>query len=143
MTTEKVVGFGPIEDASRAQLDRCLAVSGRDARGVLCADHHKGYSMPIGGVIASREVVMPAGVGFDIACGNMAVQTTVQAKDVAVARVMDEVWKVISFGVGRKNNERVAHPVLDAIPQADVVVQRPWAKLAEDQLGTVGREAFR
>jgi tRNA-splicing ligase RtcB len=136
--TMDVTTFGPVDDASRAQLDRCLDVSGENARGVLCADHHKGYGMPIGGVVASNSVVMPAGVGFDIACGNCAVKTDVLAKDVDIRRVMDEVWKVVSFGIGRKNNERVDSPVFDSIAESPVPMQREMIYTAIDQLGTVG-----
>src|SRR5689334_16644161 len=99
MTTETVLVFGEADEATRGQMSRCLSVSGEGAVGVLCADNHKGYSMPIGGVVASRDYVLPAGVGYDIACGNCAVRTDALAKDVDVARVMDEVWKVVSFGV--------------------------------------------
>lgn len=136
---ETIVGFGPVDPRSRLQLERCLSVSGPTARGVLCADHHLGYSMPIGGVTASTEVVMPAGVGFDIACGNCAVRTNVRAADVDVPRVMDEVVKVISFGVGRKNNERLGdHRVFEWIAESPSLEQRSWLALAQDQLGTVG-----
>ena len=68
--------------------------SGESSRGVLCADHHKGYSMPIGGVVASDRVVMPAGVGYDIGCGNCAVQTRLTAADLDVPKVMDEICRV-------------------------------------------------
>jgi len=54
--------FGTVDQPSLDQLERCLTASEEDASGVLCADHHKGYSMPIGGVIASASVLMPAGV---------------------------------------------------------------------------------
>jgi tRNA-splicing ligase RtcB (3'-phosphate/5'-hydroxy nucleic acid ligase) len=142
VTHESIVGFGPVEEAAQAQLERCLSVATLDrasARGVLCADHHKGYSMPIGGVLASQSVVMPAGVGYDIACGNCAVRTDILAKDVDVARVMDEVFSVISFGVGLKNNERIAdHPVFDTIAQSPIPAQRGLLELAKSQLGTVG-----
>ena len=37
------------------------------------ADHHKGYAVPIGGVVAYKDAISPSGVGFDIACGNKAV----------------------------------------------------------------------
>src|ERR1041385_7470821 len=103
----ELVAFGPVEEDARKQLDRCLDAGGEEARGVLCADHHKGYSMPIGGVLASTDVVMPAAVGYDIACGNCAVQTPLQAADVDIKRVMDEVWRTISFGMGRNNDERI------------------------------------
>ena len=36
--------------------------------GVLCADHHPGYSQPIGGAIAYEGYVSPSGVGYDIGC---------------------------------------------------------------------------
>jgi tRNA-splicing ligase RtcB len=44
-----ITSFGPADERSERQLERCIAVSGEDAAGVLCADHHLGYGMPIGG----------------------------------------------------------------------------------------------
>ena len=139
-TSERIVSFGPVEDAASQQLARCLDRGGDEARGVLCADHHKGYSMPIGGVLASRSVVMPAGVGYDIACGNCAVRTNLQAPDTFsdLSRIMDEIWTTISFGVGRSNAERVDHPVFDAIAQSHLPQVRGLIDLARNQLGTVG-----
>ena len=135
----EVVAFGEVEPASLQQLERCLEVSGADSRGVLCADHHKGYSMPIGGVVASDRVVMPAGVGYDIGCGNCAVQTPLKAADVDVSKVMDEIWRMISFGMGRRNDERIKeHPVFDAIARSPVKEQRKELDNARGQLGTVG-----
>lgn len=143
--TRPVVSFGPVDAASEEQLARCLSavVTAGDAepRGVLCGDHHKGYSMPIGGVLASRSVVIPAGVGYDIACGNCAVRTDLLAADVQpdLSRIMDEIWHTISFGMGRKNDERIAeHPVFEAIAASPVGPQRALLALAQAQLGTVG-----
>ena len=134
-----MIAFGEVEPASKQQIERCLEVAGESSQGVLCADHHKGYSMPIGGVVASTEVVMPAGVGYDIACGNCAVQTNLKAADIDTKRVMDEVWRTISFGMGRNNDERIAeHPVFDAISKSPVKEQRQLLSLARAQLGTVG-----
>ena len=138
VSQHEVVAFGDVEPASLQQLERCLDVSGESSRGVLCADHHKGYSMPIGGVVASDSVVMPAGVGYDIGCGNCAVQTPIKAADVDVKKAMDEIWRTISFGMGRKNDERVDHPVIDAIAHSPVAGQRKQLANARAQLGTVG-----
>lgn len=139
MAEHELVAFGDVEPASLQQLERCLDVSGESSRGVLCADHHKGYSMPIGGVVASDRVVMPAGVGYDIGCGNCAVQTPIRAADLDVARVMDEIWRTISFGMGRSNDERISeHPVFDAIAKSPVKEQRQLLSSARSQLGTVG-----
>lgn len=132
------VVFGPADERSAAQLSRCREASAEDAPGVLCADHHPGYSMPIGGVLALKNKVMPAGVGYDIACGNCAVRTPLKADHVDVSNVMDEIASVLSFGVGRKNNEVVDHPVIDAIAHADVRGQAVLVQLAQNQLGTIG-----
>ncbi|HUQ89191.1 MAG TPA: RtcB family protein, partial [Vicinamibacterales bacterium] len=116
MSKRHLIAFGDVDAASRQQIERCLDAAGEESRGVLCADHHKGYSMPIGGVVASTDVVMPAGVGYDIGCGNCAVQTKLKAADVDIKRVMDEVWRTLSFGMGQNNDERIKeHPVYDSI----------------------------
>jgi tRNA-splicing ligase RtcB (3'-phosphate/5'-hydroxy nucleic acid ligase) len=129
--------FGPVDDNVRAQIARCQDAE-PGAQAVLCADNHLGYSMPIGGVIAYEGLVSPSAVGYDIACGNLAVRTDARVADVDVKRVMDDVWRAVSFGVGRKNAERVEHPVLDAIAASPVTFQRPLAQMAAEQLGTVG-----
>jgi tRNA-splicing ligase RtcB len=131
--------FGPEDARSRQQLQTCIdATQEPEVGAVLCADHHPGYSMPIGGVLALRSHVIPAGVGYDIACGNCAVRTELLARDVDVPGMMDEIWRTISFGMGRQNRERADAQVLDEIAHSPVVAQRGLAQLAADQLGTVG-----
>ena len=41
----------------------------------LMPDAHMGYGMPIGGVLATNDVVIPNAVGVDIGCGMCAVRT--------------------------------------------------------------------
>ncbi|MBZ5798159.1 RtcB family protein, partial [Burkholderia contaminans] len=69
------------------------------------ADHHKGYSQPIGGVMVYDGQISPSGVGYDIGCGNKAVRTKLFAADIMprISTVMDEIARQISFGVGRVN----------------------------------------
>ena len=87
--------------------------------GVLCADHHPGYSQPIGGAIAYEGHVSPSGVGYDIGCGNKAARTELTRADLdalgGVEAVMREITRRISFGMGVPAAERVDHPVLDRI----------------------------
>jgi len=47
--------FGPADERSVKQLEACLAVEPETAVGALMADHHPGYSMPIGGVVGYTE----------------------------------------------------------------------------------------
>ena len=113
-----VTVFGQQDEWSRRQLDTCM--TDEAVQGVLCADHHPGYSMPIGGVIAYDGHVSPSGVGYDIGCGNLAVRTNITHEDIArsVPRIMDEIIERISFGIGRSNNNPVDHEVLDLRPLA-------------------------
>jgi len=131
----KVKIFGEADQRALAQIERC---SKEADFAVLCADHHVGYSMPIGGAAAYKNFVSPSGVGFDIACGNKAVKTNLKAIDIEIKKIMDEITRRISFGIGRINNEPASHPVLDEIASADFKPQKDMAKLASEQLGTVG-----
>ncbi len=127
--------FGRAEPRALEQLERCLVEADF---GVLCADNHVGYSMPIGGAAAYENYVSPSGVGWDIGCGNKAARTPLKADEVDVSRVMDEIARQVSFGVGRSSGWRIDHSVLEGIEQAEFTPQRKLAKLARDQLGTVG-----
>src|SRR5580698_6461461 len=133
--------FGDVDARSLAQLERCMAAGDADF-GVLCADHHPGYSQPIGGAIAYEGYVSPSGVGYDIGCGNKAVQTELTRPDLdalgGVEQIMREITRRISFGMGVPATERVDHEVLERIRDADFAPQRKLSQLAESQLGTVG-----
>jgi tRNA-splicing ligase RtcB len=59
--------FGPVDQRSLDQLRRCMD-AGDAEFGVLCADHHPGYSQPIGGGVAYEGYISPSGVGYDVAC---------------------------------------------------------------------------
>lgn len=135
MKNISIFGEEIIDSNCIKQLKNCLS---ENDIGVLTADAHYGYAHPIGGAIAYHDKISVSGVGFDIACGNKAVKTNILAEDINVSKVMDEIFKRISFGIGRVNNEPVDHPVFDKIAKADFLPQRNLLKSASAQLGTVG-----
>src|SRR6478736_10071165 len=92
--------FGQHDEATLLQIENCIDAGGE--RGVLCADGHKGYAQPIGGVVAYKGKISLSGVGFDIACGNLALLTDATRAEIAAAipRIMDDIVRDISFGVG-------------------------------------------
>lgn len=135
MENLKVFGKEIIDEKCIAQIKNCIS---DDDLAVLTADAHYGYGHPIGGAVAYKDKVSLSGVGFDIACGNKAVRTDILANDVNVSKVMDEIFKRVSFGVGRNNNEPVDHEVFDKIANADFIPQRNLIHTAKNQLGTVG-----
>ena len=106
---------------------------------MLCADGHKGYAQPIGGVVAYKDKISLSGVGFDIACGNLAVLTDAKREQIApkIDKIMDDVVHEISFGIGRKSKTRVEHELFDD-PEWELKPMRGLKSMAEDQLGTVG-----
>lgn len=108
--------------------------------GCLMADHHIGYSVPVGGVIAYENKICVNGVGFDIACGNKAVRVDADPNYLIsnIYRTMNEVQKNISFGVGRKNKEKVEHPLFDDPLWEEIPLLRSLKSKAYEQLGTVG-----
>jgi tRNA-splicing ligase RtcB len=88
-----------------AQLERCAAVE-PGARAVLWADGHLGYAMPIGGVVGYHFFISPSGIGYDIACGNLAAKTNLRAAEIDDwTRLANQIQRRISFGIGRSNND--------------------------------------
>jgi tRNA-splicing ligase RtcB len=69
-------------------------------KGVLMPDAHTGYSLPIGAVVATEGVVLPAWVGYDIGCGMCAVPTTFARADVArhAKAIFDQTYRDIPVG---------------------------------------------
>lgn len=53
----------------------------------LMPDTHTGKGMPIGGVIATKDVIIPNAVGVDIGCGMVFVATNVKYKDIKEIKV--------------------------------------------------------
>jgi tRNA-splicing ligase RtcB len=131
--------FGEHDAATVAQMRNCMAV-GNVVAGVICADGHLGYAQPVGGVIAYEKQISISGVGFDIGCGNMAVRldTPYNAIEDRIGAIIKDVSRVISFGIGRSNEERVEHHLFDdneAWKESDMEAYR---QKAVAQLGTVG-----
>jgi len=132
--------WGMPDPGAVSQIKTCAQTADKVA---LMADHHKGYAVPIGGVVAYKDAISPSGVGFDIACGNKAVRVEgVESSQLRarIREIMDQVWSEISFGIGRKNNERVDHPLFErgAHPGWQTEAAKPLKEMAHSQLGTVG-----
>ena len=70
----------------------------------LMPDCHVGYGMPIGGVIASKDAVIPNAVGVDIGCGMGAVQTNYDAEQLIdksqIRLILDDIKSMVPVGEG-------------------------------------------
>ncbi len=100
-------------------------------------DVHVGYGVPVGCAFAARDTVVPAAVGFDIACGMVAVRTNLPAK--ALAARLDRALGLIQRAVptGFHGHSRPQDdPVFDTLPDKTVV--RELEETARLQLGSLG-----
>ncbi|MGA2252318.1 RtcB family protein [Terracidiphilus sp.] len=133
--------FGTADDRTLNQIRVCARTADKVA---LMPDNHLGYGVPIGGVVAYRNAISPTGVGYDIGCGNKAVRLDMRGSELRanIARIMDDVWKIISFGVGRKNNEAGNEEIRSHVLFEDDAWKlksiSPLKQMARNQLGTVG-----
>ncbi len=107
--------------------------------GALMPDAHIGYGLPIGGVLATENAVIPYAVGVDIACRMKL--TVYDRKANTIAGMRDRLGAILEsetrFGVGAKFQQRRDHEVLDADWTVAPVTQQLRDK-AWSQLGTSG-----
>ena len=107
--------------------------------GALMPDAHVGYGLPIGGVLATRDAVIPYAVGVDIACRmKMTVlDLPLQALETDRQRLADAIEGETRFGMGATFRHRRDHDVMDANWQATKLTAGLKDK-AWSQLGTSG-----
>jgi tRNA-splicing ligase RtcB len=107
--------------------------------GALMPDAHVGYGLPIGGVLATRNAVIPYAVGVDIAC-----RMKMSVLDLPLTALTDEKRRLTraleretQFGVGAAFRKPRQHGVMDE----DWSVTAVTAKMKDrawSQLGTSG-----
>lgn len=137
----KVWGEEHIEEESRKQMDSAMRLP-ISVAGALMPDAHVGYGLPIGGVLATDNAVIPYAVGVDIACRVrfsifpvspiVIGQKSAQFKNALVEQTV--------FGAGGKwgGNLRAEHEVLDDSAWAETKFLGSLKDTAYNQLGTSG-----
>jgi tRNA-splicing ligase RtcB len=127
-----------IDDESIRQMENAcnLPVS---VAGALMPDAHIGYGLPIGGVLATRNCVIPYAVGMDIACRmKMTVlDMPVSAIRGEEGRLRNTISVATSFGVGGGFKRRKEHPVMEEDWSFSAIV-RQYRDKASFQLGSSG-----
>ncbi len=130
-------GEGLEQEAVNQMAKACLLPV--SVAGALMPDAHVGYGLPIGGVLATENAVIPYAVGVDIACRMKMTVLDLPLRD--LEQKQDRLTRAIEaetrFGVGANFKERRAHDVLDADWSVSPITKqhkdRAWS-----QLGTSG-----
>jgi tRNA-splicing ligase RtcB (3'-phosphate/5'-hydroxy nucleic acid ligase) len=107
--------------------------------GALMPDAHVGYGLPIGGVLATRNSVIPYAVGMDIACRMKltVLDLPVSAIRGEEGRLRNAIGQVTSFGVGGGFRKRKEHPVMEE-DWSFCTILRQNKDRAAHQLGSSG-----
>ena len=83
------------DDTARKQIENLASLPFVHHHIALMPDCHGGMGMPIGGVLPTKDVVIPNAVGVDIGCGMCAVKTNIRAR-----RLTEKILrKVIMKGI--------------------------------------------
>lgn len=127
-----------VESTALTQMENACALP-VSVRGALMPDAHQGYGLPIGGVLAVENAVIPYAVGMDIGC-----RMKLSVLDWPISTIKTERSRLVQalesetrFGVGASFRCRRAHEVMDqdwsVSPVTEKLKDHAWG-----QLGTSG-----
>lgn len=139
ITTEKLpikLWLDDIEDGALAQAKNIANLPFAFKHIAIMPDSHQGYGMPIGGVIATEQVIVPNCVGVDIGCGMVAVQTTLTEIDaMQLTEIMGQIRGVVPTGFSHQMTEQ-SWEGFDRAPDIEIIQKELNA--SKKQLGTLG-----
>lgn len=134
-----VFGAGFIEEGTLKQLNNAVRLPVAVA-GALMPDAHQGYGLPIGGVLATDNAVIPYGVGVDIGC-RMCL-SILDLPEQSLVTLDSQYKKVLQyqtkFGAGATWSKREPDAVLERSEFKEIPVLRNLLDKAASQLGTSG-----
>ncbi len=139
ITTEKLpikMWLDEIEDGALQQAKDIANLPFAFKHVAIMPDSHEGYGMPIGGVLATEESIIPNAVGVDIGCGMRAVKTSLTDIDSSTIKViMGRIREEIPLGFNHNKEDQV-WTGFDKAPDSCIIQQE--LSSARKQLGTLG-----
>ena len=108
--------------------------------GALMPDAHHGYGLPIGGVLATENAIIPYGVGVDIGCRMCLSVFDIDPKELLQRESFfsRELNEATLFGGGRQFEIAGKHEVLDRKEFDEIKILKPLQAKAARQLGSSG-----
>ncbi|MCT4666021.1 MAG: RtcB family protein [Flavobacteriales bacterium] len=135
----KIFGEDAIDDMAKYQLYSALKLPIAKA-GALMPDGHAGYGLPIGGVLACENAVIPYGVGVDIGCRMRLSVFPIPVDYLKGKREMFEriLQNHTKFGMSETHDKKMDHELFSRSEFQDIPILKQLKKKAYDQLGTSG-----
>lgn len=137
-----------IEDGAMEQVKNLANLPFAFKHIAIMPDSHQGYGMPIGGVLATKGVIIPNAVGVDIGCGMCAVKTNLKEgyKTEDLKKALGEIRKQIPVGFShqKEKQDEELMPVNKIGEYNNCFVQKEYPIVNEQyqsalkQIGTLG-----
>ena len=135
----EIYGENEIDEQAKYQLYDALKLPIAVA-GALMPDAHTGYGLPIGGVLATRNAVIPYGVGVDIGC-----RMCLTVYPIAVSHLKGQQHKLMNilsehtkFGMYETHKVKHDHEIFSRAEFKDIPLVKRLKDKAYKQLGTSG-----
>ena len=134
----KIYGAAEIEEGARNQMEIAMKLPITVA-GALMPDAHQGYGLPIGGVLATKNAVIPYGVGVDIGCRMCLTAYPLDERFLERHRSNLKQILIDSTCFGRETFDRPKdHEVLERKEFSEIAVLRNLKGRAARQIGSSG-----
>ncbi len=134
-----VFGRDLIDPLAFRQMDTAMRLPVTVA-GALMPDAHAGYGLPVGGVLATRNAVLPYAVGLDIGCRMSLTLLDTPGDHIRDhhGRIEKALWENTAFGMEGVLPFKQYHPLFDREEWRTIPVLKKLRDKAIRQLGTSG-----
>lgn len=129
-----------VEDSCMEQIISLASLPYAFKHVAVMPDAHTGKGMPIGGVLATKGVVIPNAVGVDIGCGMCAIKTNIHADELSsdrLTKVMANIRQNIPLGFDRRK-EPLEESLLPTLPLEHLPYLKDKKEALLTQIGTLG-----
>lgn len=124
-----------LEDEALKQFEEAMSLD-CNVQGALMPDAHKGYTLPIGAVIKSKDMVFPSYVGYDIGCGMCAAKLDITKKELDLDKLKEHILNKIPIGFN-KHPEPQFQRINFKVENTSFLLDS-WRSKGVYQLGTLG-----
>lgn len=138
-TAYAVYGKKFIDQQALQQMDVAMKLPVA-VKGAIMPDAHVGYGLPIGGVLATENAIIPYAVGLDIGC-----RMSLSIYDIPASFVSKNSFLIKTalknqthFGIGKLQDTYEEHEVLDRKEFYELPVLKKLHGKAKGQIGTSG-----
>lgn len=107
----------------------------------LMPDTHHGYGMPIGAILATKDVIIPNAVGVDIGCGMCAVESNIEAETLTLKEltsIVHDIKSVIPRGFKHHKKAQDQNRMPQGFDIDKLPIVREQYQSALNQIGTLG-----